>query len=43
MTDMTSLAEYYVLQTSNEKGRVMEEWGKKDLGLISQRSEVHHS
>ena len=43
MTDMISLDEHHALHTYNEKGMGMEEWGRKDLGLISQRFEVHHS
>ena len=43
MTDMISLADHHALHTCNEKGMGMEEWGRKDLGLISQGSEVHHS
>ena len=43
MTDMISLAEHHTFHTCNEKGMGMEEWGRKDLGLISQRFEVHHS
>ena len=41
MTYMTSLDENYALHTYNEKGMGMEEWGRKDLGLISQRYDVH--
>ena len=40
---MISLAEHYALHSYNEKGMGMEEWGRKDLGLISQIFEVHHS
>ena len=43
MTDMISLVDHHAFHTCNEKGMGMEEWGRKDLGLISQRSEVHHS
>ena len=43
MNYMTSLDENCALHTYNEKGMGMEEWGRKDLGLIYQRSEVHHS
>ena len=43
MNDMISLDEHHVLHTFNEKGMGIEEWGRKDFGLISQRSEVHHS
>ena len=43
MSNMISLYYHHALQTFNEKGMGMEEWGRKDLGLISQRSEVHHS
>ena len=43
MNDKTSMVENYVLHTCKEKGIGMEEWGRKYLGLISQRYEVHHS
>ena len=42
MTDKTSLAEHYALHTSKEKGMGMNYWGREVLGLISQRSKVHH-
>ena len=36
MNDMTSLDDNHVPHTCNEKGMGMEEWGRKDLGLICQ-------
>ena len=43
MNGMISLVEHHALHTCNEKEMGMEEWERKDLGLNSQRSEVHHS
>ena len=43
MTDIISISSHHAIHTCNDKGMGMEEWGRKDLGLISQRFEVHHS